>query len=77
MKEFTEKTDELKSEVDAIADSINNITNAIEEGAKGVNGAAESTQALVTDMDNINGKMAENKEIAEALQRETDIFTSF
>ena len=77
MNEFTEKTDALKSEVDAIAGSISNITNAIEEGARGVSGAAQSTQTLVTDMDNINGKMNENKEIAAALLKETDIFTKF
>ena len=77
MNEFPEKTDALKSEVDAIAGSISNITNAIEEGARGVSGAAQSTQTLVTDMDNINGKMNENKEIAAALLKETDIFTKF
>lgn len=74
MNEFAEKTDALKSEVDSIAGSINNITHAIEEGAKGVNGAAQSTQTLVSDMDNINEKMNENREIASALQKETDIF---
>ena len=77
MNEFTEKTDALKSEVDAIAASISNITSAIDEGARGVSGAAQSTQTLVTDMDNINEKMNENKEIAEALLKETDIFTKF
>lgn len=76
MNEFAEKTDALKSEVDSIAGSINNITHAIEEGAKGVNGAAQSTQTLVSDMDNINEKMNENREIASALQKETDIFTA-
>ena len=77
MNEFTEKTDALKSEVDAIAASISNITSAIDEGARGVSGAAQSTQTLVADMDNINEKMNENKEIAEALLKETDIFTKF
>lgn len=77
MNEFTEKTDALKSEVDAIAGSISSITNAIEEGARGVSGAAQSTQTLVSDMDNINEKMNENKDIAEALLKETDIFTKF
>lgn len=77
MNEFAEKTDELKGEVNEIAKSINNITNAIEEGAKGVSGAADSTQTLVMDMDNIGSKMEENKEIADALRKETDVFTSF
>ena len=77
MNEFAEKTDELKGDVNEIAKSISNITNAIEEGAKGVSGAADSTQTLVMDMDNIGSKMEENKEIADALRKETDIFTSF
>ena len=77
MNEFAEKTDALKSEVDSIAGSINNITHAIEEGAKGVQGAAQSTQTLVADMDSINEKMNENRQIASALQKETDIFTKF
>ena len=77
MNEFTEKTDALKNEVDSIADSISSITHAIEEGAKGVNGAAQSTQTFVADMDNINERMNENREIASALQKETDVFTKF
>lgn len=77
MNEFAEKTDALKNEVDSIADSISSITHAIEEGAKGVNGAAQSTQTLVADMDNINERMNENREIASALQKETDVFTKF
>ena len=77
MNEFTEKTDALKNEVDSIADSISSITHAIEEGAKGVNGAVQSTQTLVADMDNINERMNENREIASALQKETDVFTKF
>lgn len=77
MNEFTEKTDALKNEVDSIADSISSITHAIEEGTKGVNGAAQSTQTLVADMDNINERMNENREIASALQKETDVFTKF
>ena len=77
MNEFTAKTDDLKRAVDEIASSIETITDAIEEGAKGVTGAAESTQILVTDMENISNRMDENQQIAAALQRETDIFKSF
>ncbi len=77
MNEFTAKTDDLKRAVDEIASSIETITDAIEEGAKGVTGAAESTQILVTDMENISNRMDENQQIAATLQRETDIFKSF
>lgn len=77
MNDFTEKTDALKQEMNEIADSIRTITNAIEEGANGVNGAAESTQMLVEDINKISIRMDENEEIARALQQGTAIFTEF
>ncbi|GFI22728.1 methyl-accepting chemotaxis protein 4 [Lachnospiraceae bacterium] len=77
MNEFTAKTDDLKRAVDEIASSIDTITDAIEEGARGVIGAAESTQVLVGDMENISNRMDENQQIAAALQRETDVFKNF
>lgn len=77
MNEFASKTDELKHAVDEIASSIETITDAIDEGAKGVTGAAESTQVLVTDMENISNRMDENQLIAAALQKETDVFKNF
>ena len=77
MNEFTAKTDDLKRAVDEIATSIETITDAIEEGARGVTGAAESTQVLVGDMENISNRMEENQQIAAALQKETDVFKNF
>ena len=77
MNEFTTKTDDLKRAVDEIAASIETITDAIEDGARGVTGAAESTQVLVTDMENISNRMEENQLIAVALQKETDVFKNF
>ena len=75
MNEFAEKTDELKVVMDEIAGSINTITAAIDEGVNGVTGAAESTQVLVEDMDNISKRMDENFEIAGDLKKETSVFT--
>ena len=77
MDEFSVKTDDLKQAVSEIAYSINTITCAIEEGANGVSGAAESTQELVENIENINSRMEQNQEIAEKLQNETNIFTNF
>ena len=74
MQSFNEKTDSLQIVMEEIASSINSITSAIEEGVKGVSGAAESTQALVYDMDNITERMGENEKIAGDLQKETAIF---
>ena len=77
MDEFSVKTDDLKQAVSEIANSINTITCAIEEGANGVSGAAESTQELVENIENINSRMEQNQQIAEKLQNETNIFTNF
>lgn len=77
MTDFTVKTGDIQNGFNQIAESINSITNAIEEGVKGVTGAANSTQRLVEDMDKINNKMSENQEIAGVLQESTDVFKHF
>ena len=74
MNEFESKTDSLKNTMVEIQRSINTIAHAIEEGAKGVSNAADSTQVLVTDMENISNRMDENFEIAPDLKKETAIF---
>ncbi len=76
MTEFAGMTDELKMVVDEIATSINTITVSIEDGVNGVNGAADSTQNLVRDMENITRHMVDNEMIADNLKRETEIFTN-
>ena len=43
MNEFESKTDSLKNTMVEIQKSINTIAHAIEEGAKGVSNAADST----------------------------------
>ena len=68
------KTESLKQSMDEIAVSISTISHAIEEGVNGVVSAADSTQVLVTDMDNISRRMDENYEIADGLRKETAIF---
>lgn len=77
MNEFTEKTDRLKLTMDEIASSISSITQAIDEGARGVNGAAQSTQVLVRDMESISSQMKENQRIADTLETGTSIFETF
>lgn len=74
MNEFVEKTDMLKQTMDDIADSINTIANAIEEGVNGVSSAADSTQVLVGDMEDITHHMDDNQAIAASLKQETEIF---
>ncbi len=75
MDEFAVKTDQLKDVMGEIAGSIQTITSAIDEGVNGVTGAAQSTQVLVGDMDNISKRMDENHEIAGELKKEAAVFT--
>lgn len=74
MEEFTLKTESLQKAVEEIADSIDTIASAIDEGVNGVNSAADSTQILVGDLENITNHMDENQAIAMALKQETEIF---
>ena len=75
MAAFEAKTDSLQNSMDEIANSVNTISHAIEEGVSGVVSAADSTQVLVSDMDKISKKMDENFAIAEGLKKETSVFT--
>ena len=75
MADFEAKTDSLQNSMDEIANSVNTISHAIEEGVSGVVSAADSTQVLVSDMDKISKKMDENFAFAEGLNKETSVFT--
>ena len=75
MADFEAKTDSLQNSMDEIANSVNTISHAIEEGVSGVVSAADSTQVLVCDMVKISKKMDENFAIAEGLKKETSVFT--
>ena len=74
MTDFKEKTDSLKQSMLEISSSINTISHAINEGVNGVVSAADSTQLIVEDMDNISHKMDENYDISDSLKKETSIF---
>lgn len=76
MTDFKEKTDSLKQSMLEISSSINTISHAINEGVNGVVSAADSTQLIVEDMDNISHKMDENYEIADSWKRKHQSLSS-
>lgn len=76
MDEFQNRTDRLKQSMIEIADSIESITKAIDDGAAGITGAADSTQSLAADMADISNRMDMNQEIVEELQKQTKIFAN-
>ncbi len=75
MEEFKARTDSLQQSMESIAESVNTISHAIEDGVNGVVSTADSTQVLVSDMDRISRKMDENFAIADGLRKETSVFT--
>lgn len=77
MNQFARMTEDLRRAVIEITSSIGTITRAIEGGADGVAGAADSTQSLVVDMEKINSQMEENAGIAVLLQEGTNVFKRY
>ena len=76
MDEFVEKTDGLKATMAQIAQSIDSISQAIDDGVNGVSSTAENMQTLATEVDDVNGKMEENQKIASSLKEETTVFVN-
>ena len=74
---FNSRTDRLRNSMVEIADSIESITKAIDGGANGINGVADSTKSLVADMSDITGRMDTNREIVEELKKQMEVFADF
>ncbi|MEY8339497.1 methyl-accepting chemotaxis protein [Lachnospiraceae bacterium 62-35] len=74
MDQFHEQTERLKNSMSGIADSIDTITKAIDEGANGITGVASNTRNLADDMEDITQRMGVNQEVVEGLENETVVF---
>lgn len=74
---FNNRTDRLKNSMNEIADSIESITKAIDDGASGITGVADSTKSLVENMADITGRMDTNREIVEELKKQMEVFADF
>lgn len=74
MAEFHERTSRLKHSMAGIADSINTITAAVNEGASGISGVAGNTRQLAGDMEDITQRMGVNQKVVKELEKETMVF---
>ncbi len=74
---FNSRTDRLSNSMTEIADSIGSITKAIDEGAAGITGAADSTKGLVDDIADIAARMDVNREIVVELKKQMEVFADF
>ncbi len=74
---FNSRTDRLRNSMIEIADSIESITKAIDDGASGITGVAGSAKSLVGDMEDITGRMDTNQGIVEELNKQMQVFADF
>ncbi len=74
---FNSRTDRLRNSMIDIADSIESITKAIDDGAGGITGVADSTKSLAGDMADITDRMDTNREIVEELKKQMEVFADF
>jgi methyl-accepting chemotaxis protein len=76
MAHFAKKSEGLNQHMGRISDDIRAIEAVINESAKGVATAAESTSSLVSEIHNIDQEMSNNQKIAGGLKSETDRFVT-
>ncbi len=74
---FNSRTDRLRNSMVEIADSMESITKAIDDGAAGITGVADSAKSLVGNMEDITGRMDTNQVIVEELKGQMEVFAEF
>ncbi len=71
---FNDMSVSLKQLMDSITNSINGISQAVEESTKGATNVAMNTSDLVKDIDEISEAMNDNRQVAGNLTSEADRF---
>ncbi len=74
MTQFDEQAVALSKKMKEIAGSVDGIAKAIEESSEGINSATENTATLVSNIENVNTEMDNNKRISNELKDEADRF---
>lgn len=67
MEEFRETAGLLKNEIDHVTEALDGIAIATEENAKGIENVTNSTNALVKNVNNVEGEARQNLDIAAEL----------
>ena len=76
LTEFTEKADGLNEIMKAMVESVETITNSVQESSLAINMSAENSSEIVTGIKKIFEAMDKNTEVAEQLNDTTQKFTS-
>ncbi|MBQ3773398.1 MAG: methyl-accepting chemotaxis protein, partial [Pseudobutyrivibrio sp.] len=76
LTEFTEKADSLNEIMKAMVESVETITNSVQESSLAINMSAENSSEIVTGIKKIFEAMDKNTEVTEQLNDTTQKFTS-
>jgi len=74
MTEFATSSENLKTNVESIRDSVDAVNIAIEESARGINSVSEATVNITTSVDDIGIEANSNLDIANGLDNEVNRF---
>lgn len=74
MQEFASESEDIRSSVDQIRDSISAVNIAVEESAKGITNVTEMAVDLSGNVGDIRGEADSNKDVAEQLDGEVNKF---
>ena len=74
MDAFYERTERLRGTMEEIANSIGSISKAMDEGAVGITGAADSTRKMEKNMTDSTEKRDVNQEIVAELKKQMEMF---
>lgn len=75
MAECSQSANEASTNMNSTTDSMNGISQAVEESANGITNAATNVDSLVQSISTIHAQMDENTSIAKTLKKETENFT--
>ncbi len=76
LTEFTEKADSLNEIMKAMVESVETITNSVQESSLAINMSAENSSEIVSGIKKIFNAMDKNTEVTEQLNDTTQKFTS-
>ena len=74
LKDFNDQSSQLRNIANVLAESIQDITSAVEQSTEGITNAAENVSMLLDSMKIISKEVGENSDIANTLNEEVNRF---
>lgn len=71
---FNSMSEDLKNRTEGVQEFVESISAVVLESSDGINHAAGNTETLYSDINDISGKMVENREVVDMLNSEAERF---